>query len=52
MRFPRFSWLVFEDQRVTDGKLSFRMRIRRWHPGFWWFIARIVWREWRDREAA
>jgi hypothetical protein len=41
------SWIDAEtgDVTVRDGRrvLSVRVRVLRWHPGFWLYVARLVW---------
>ena len=46
MKPSRFGWLVFDSSRVDGEKHELRvtLRVRRWHPGFWFFVARAVWR--------
>ena len=47
-------WMAFEHTGVgyaSDGTphLTFRVRVRRWHPGFWWCWLWVHLRVWRGR---
>ena len=44
--FP--GWMKVIDQRVEHGELVLTFKIRRWHPGWWLEVARIVWRVLRE----
>lgn len=41
-------WIVIENERVEGGQYVFDLRVRYWHPGFWLFVARELWRTWRS----
>lgn len=49
MKAPR--WLVLTIMPSQPGDALDQMRvsvhIRRWHPGWWLFIARAYWQVWR-----
>jgi len=40
--------LAIENVRDTETKRVLTLRVRRWHPGFWWEVAKIAWRVIRE----
>lgn len=47
MRLP--GWYVVEFLRAEGGCLHFEVKLRRWHPGYWWQLLRFTWRYVRGR---
>lgn len=45
-------WLVVEMDRDATGELVCRVRVRRWHPRFWWLVATWLWQRARLQAAA
>lgn len=35
-------WLVIEREHVSNGQLVLDVRVRLWHPGFWWVAVRTL----------
>jgi len=42
------SWMIVKTQfaKHSDGQVYVTIRVRRWHPGFWWFVIRALWQNW------
>lgn len=37
------SWLRCR-ATYEDGQVVLLVHVRRWHPGFWWFVLTALWR--------
>lgn len=43
------NWLRVRYVGVGDGCLIYDVSVRTWHPGFWLFVLRTLWRSYRSK---
>jgi len=46
MKLP--DWIEILPNQPGDAYNVMRVRVRRWHPVFWYYAARMFWRAWRE----
>jgi hypothetical protein len=40
----RLNWYVLENRAPGDpANVTFWIRVRRWHPGYWWALLSALW---------
>jgi hypothetical protein len=49
MKPPKYSWYVIENSRTVGNEIVVDLRVRKWHPGFWWLLLKAIFAGWTNR---